>query len=136
MNFALAENHFRVWQPGTGRTLARDPVLVRTSPATARSMLVMIAGTRASPGCTPMRAVGRKRNFALAENHFRVWQPGTGRTLARDPVLTWASRSRYFGERGRGAGTIEPCWGDEACDRGARDIFQQALARHGPDAGA
>lgn len=30
--------------------------------------------------------------FALAEDHMRVWQPG-GATLARGPVITWASRS-------------------------------------------
>jgi predicted deacetylase len=29
----------------------------------------------------------------LAEDHWRVWQPG-GATLARGPVITWASRSR------------------------------------------
>lgn len=32
--------------------------------------------------------------FALAEDHFRVWQPATGAILARGPVITWASRSR------------------------------------------
>ena len=32
--------------------------------------------------------------FALAEDHMKVWQPATGRTLARGPVITWASRSR------------------------------------------
>jgi hypothetical protein len=32
--------------------------------------------------------------FALAEDHLRVWQPETGRILARGPVITWASRSR------------------------------------------
>jgi predicted deacetylase len=30
----------------------------------------------------------------LAEDHWRVWSPETGRTLARGPVITWASRSR------------------------------------------
>lgn len=29
----------------------------------------------------------------LAEDHMKVWQPG-GATLARGPVITWASRSR------------------------------------------
>ena len=29
----------------------------------------------------------------IAEDHMKVWQPG-GRTLARGPVITWASRSR------------------------------------------
>ncbi len=32
--------------------------------------------------------------FALAEDHFRVWQPADGKVLARGPVVTWASRSR------------------------------------------
>lgn len=31
--------------------------------------------------------------FALAEDHFRVWQPKTGKVLSRGPVVTWASRS-------------------------------------------
>lgn len=32
--------------------------------------------------------------FALAEDHMRVWQPETGKIVARGPVITWASRSR------------------------------------------
>ena len=31
----------------------------------------------------------------LAEDHFRVWSPATGRQLSRGPVITWASRSRW-----------------------------------------
>ncbi|MGZ3196255.1 MAG: DUF2334 domain-containing protein [Croceibacterium sp.] len=31
--------------------------------------------------------------FALAEDHLRVWRPDTGETLARGPVITWASRT-------------------------------------------
>lgn len=31
--------------------------------------------------------------FTVAEDHMRVWSPLTGKTLARGPVLTWASRS-------------------------------------------
>jgi uncharacterized protein len=33
-------------------------------------------------------------DFALAEDHMRVWQPQTGKVLAKGPVITWASRSR------------------------------------------
>ncbi len=33
-------------------------------------------------------------DFALAEDHFRVWRPATGAIVARGPVVTWASRSR------------------------------------------
>lgn len=32
--------------------------------------------------------------FPLAEDHWKVWAPATGRVLARGPVITWASRSR------------------------------------------
>lgn len=31
--------------------------------------------------------------FAMAEDHMKVWRPDTGQTLARGPVVTWASRS-------------------------------------------
>jgi predicted deacetylase len=30
----------------------------------------------------------------LAEDHFRVWSPATGRKLAGGPVITWASRNK------------------------------------------
>jgi predicted deacetylase len=39
------------------------------------------------------RAALRSSDFALAEDHLRVWRPQTGETLARGPVITWASRS-------------------------------------------
>lgn len=32
--------------------------------------------------------------IAMAEDHWRVWSPSTGRNLAWGPVITWASRSR------------------------------------------
>ncbi len=31
--------------------------------------------------------------FALAEDHLKVWSPRSGKTLARSPVITWASRT-------------------------------------------
>ena len=34
-------------------------------------------------------------DIPLAEDHFRVWSPATGRELSRGPVITWASRSRW-----------------------------------------
>ena len=40
------------------------------------------------------RAGLAEADFALAEDHFRVWRPGDGRIVARGPVITWASRSR------------------------------------------
>mgnify|MGYP000300007252 FL=1 len=35
----------------------------------------------------------RNAGFALAEDHMKVWEPVSGRILARGPVITWASRS-------------------------------------------
>lgn len=32
--------------------------------------------------------------FSLAEDHWRVWHPPSGKIIGRSPVLTWASRSR------------------------------------------
>ncbi|MBU6267718.1 MAG: polysaccharide deacetylase family protein [Sphingomonadales bacterium] len=40
------------------------------------------------------RAALADSGFALAEDHMRVWEPGSGRVLARGPVVTWASRTR------------------------------------------
>lgn len=40
-----------------------------------------------------MEALGAS-GFALAEDHWKVWEPASGRRLARGPVITWASRSR------------------------------------------
>ncbi|MFO1254670.1 MAG: polysaccharide deacetylase family protein [Sphingomonadaceae bacterium] len=39
------------------------------------------------------RAALAASGFALAEDHMRVWEPGSGKVLARGPVITWASRS-------------------------------------------
>jgi predicted deacetylase len=36
----------------------------------------------------------KETGFALAEDHMRVWDAATDQTLAKGPVVTWASRSR------------------------------------------
>src|SRR5437764_3865962 len=33
-------------------------------------------------------------SIAIAEDHFHVWSPTSGKLLARGPVITWASRTR------------------------------------------
>ncbi|WP_293882416.1 polysaccharide deacetylase family protein [Sphingomonas sp.] len=43
-----------------------------------------------SPGAL---AAVREAGFVLAEDHLKVWNPVAARTLARGPVITWASRS-------------------------------------------
>jgi predicted deacetylase len=40
------------------------------------------------------RAALAASDFALAEDHMRVWHPQSGQVLATGPVITWASRSR------------------------------------------
>lgn len=54
-------------------------------------------------------------DFALAEDHFRVWRPQDGQVLARGPVITWASRSkgrqrssRFFAGLARNALHLQP----------------------------
>lgn len=39
------------------------------------------------------RTALRKAQFALAEDHWRVWDASTDHVLAKGPVITWASRS-------------------------------------------
>ena len=39
-----------------------------------------------------MAALAEAR-LPIAEDHWRVWEPATDRTLARSPVITWASRT-------------------------------------------
>jgi predicted deacetylase len=43
------------------------------------------------PGARQALAEGE---FALAEDHWRVWRATTGEIACRGPVITWASRSR------------------------------------------
>ncbi len=86
---------------GEGEFLGIDEAAARIKMQAGKSLLEDIAGTPVAGFIAPAWLYGpgtsaalAEMNFALAENHFRVWQPGTGRTLARDPVLTWPSRSR------------------------------------------
>jgi predicted deacetylase len=40
------------------------------------------------------RAALRRAGFALAEDHWKVWDAASEAVLAKGPVITWASRSR------------------------------------------
>jgi predicted deacetylase len=66
-----------------------------------RSMLEDVLGKPVAGFVAPAWLYGRgaldalaTSGIPLAEDHWRVWLPETGRTLARGPVITWASRSR------------------------------------------
>ena len=67
-----------------GRALIEDAIGRATSGFIAPAWLY-------GPGA--LAALG-DAGFALAEDHMRVWRPDTGKTLARGPAITWASRSR------------------------------------------
>jgi predicted deacetylase len=36
-----------------------------------------------------------RSSVPIAEDHFKVWSPATGKQLAMGPVITWASRTRF-----------------------------------------
>ena len=66
-----------------------------------RSLLEDVLGKPVAGFVAPAWLYGRgaldalaTSGIPLAEDHWRVWSPETGRTLARGPVITWASRSR------------------------------------------
>jgi predicted deacetylase len=66
-----------------------------------RAMLEDMIGHPVSGFIAPAWLYGRDsltaisdQGFTLAEDHFRVWNPQNGQTLARGPVVTYASRSK------------------------------------------
>jgi len=64
-------------------------------------------------------------NFALAEDHMRVWRPADGRRIAWGPVVTWASRSR--------ARTASSIAFAALARTGLRPLRNVRLAVHPPD---
>ena len=68
--------------------------------AAGRKLLEDVTGRAAAGFVAPAwlygegaRAALRSSDFALAEDHLRVWRPRSGEILVRGPVITWASRS-------------------------------------------
>jgi hypothetical protein len=80
--------------------LTRDEAVRRISDG--RSLLEAIIGKPITGFVAPAWLYGSGAHQALfdssirlAEDHWRVWSPETGRTLARGPVITWASRTAF-----------------------------------------
>ncbi len=78
--------------------LGRDEAARRM--AAGRKLVEDVTGQAAAGFVSPAWLYGegalaalRASDFALAEDHLRVWRPQSGETLARGPVITWASRS-------------------------------------------
>jgi predicted deacetylase len=66
-----------------GRALIEDVIGRAIAGFVAPAWLYGPAALDALAGCA----------IPIAEDHLRVWSPKTGKTLARGPVITWASRS-------------------------------------------
>jgi uncharacterized protein len=79
--------------------LSRDEAAERIS--TGRVLIEDVIGRRIDGFVAPAWLYGdgarqalRDAAIPLAEDHFRVWSPASGRQLATGPVITWASRTR------------------------------------------
>jgi predicted deacetylase len=83
-----------------GEFLGIDQATAATRMRDGKALIEDIIGRAATGFVAPAwlygpgaRAALGTSGFALAEDHFRVWQPQSGRMLATGPVVTWASRS-------------------------------------------
>ena len=86
---------------GEGEFSAIDEASAAQLLRSGRAVLEDITGRRLAGFVAPAwlysrgaRAAIATEGFALAEDHLSVWQPASGRIVARSPVITWASRSR------------------------------------------
>ena len=90
----------RYMTAGEGEFLGLDAVEAERRMRAGRDIVEQAIGRAVAGFIAPAwlygpgaRAALKACNFALAEDHFRVWQPATGAIVARGPVVTWASRS-------------------------------------------
>ena len=79
--------------------LSRDEAANRLSEG--RELVEDVIGRRIDGFIAPAWLYGsgalealREARIPLAEDHFRVWSPVSGKQLASGPVITWASRTR------------------------------------------
>ena len=86
---------------GEGEFLGLSRAEASARIASGRTLLEDVIGRRIDGFVAPAWLYGRGTLEALedaavpiAEDHFRVWSPASGRQLARAPVITWASRTR------------------------------------------
>jgi predicted deacetylase len=86
---------------GEGEFLGLDSCEAARRMADGKALVEDIIGRPAAGFIAPAWLYGpgalealENSGFTLAEDHMRVWQAATGATLARGPVITWASRTR------------------------------------------
>lgn len=97
----LARLKARHMTAGEGEFLGLDAPTAALRMAAARDLLEQIIERPALGFIAPAWLYGAgtmdalsASSFPLSEDHMKIWQPRTGRVLARGPVITWASRSR------------------------------------------
>ena len=97
---ALARFKARHMTASEGEFLGLDRQSAADRMAGARDLVEQIIGRPVAGFVAPAWLYGAGAmtalsgsGFPLAEDHMKVWQPETGRVLARGPVITWASRS-------------------------------------------
>lgn len=90
----------RVITAGEGEFLALQRDEAKRRVDAGRSLIEDVTGRPVAGFIAPAwlyspaaRAVLGERGLPIAEDHWTVWSPTTGRRLATGPVITWASRS-------------------------------------------
>jgi predicted deacetylase len=85
---------------GEGEFLGLSRAVAAQRIAEGRDLVEDIIGRRVDGFVAPAWLYGkgaeealREAAIPLAEDHFRVWSPASGRELASGPVITWASRT-------------------------------------------
>ena len=85
---------------GEGEFLGLGEADARARMSQGRALIEDITGRRVAGFIAPAWLYGEgalraaaAEDFAVLEDHRRVWRPRDGATLARGPVVTWASRS-------------------------------------------
>ena len=91
----------RFMTAGEGEFLGLSAIESGRRIADGRKLLEDITGRKITGFIAPAWLYGAGARIALeeaalpiAEDHFRVWSPATGKSLAGGPVITWASRSK------------------------------------------
>ncbi|THD37779.1 MAG: DUF2334 domain-containing protein [Sphingomonas sp.] len=99
---AMARFKAKRMTAGEGEFLGLDHATARARMADGRKLIEDIIGRAPVGFIAPAWLYGEgalqalsDEGFALAEDHMKVWRPATGEVVARGPVITWASRSRW-----------------------------------------
>jgi predicted deacetylase len=86
---------------GEGEFLGLDHATASSRMADGRKLIEDIIGRPVAGFIAPAWLYGAgahaalaEQDFAMAEDHMKVWQPASRNILAKGPVITWASRSR------------------------------------------